>query len=95
MKVGRVSIAQIENLQAASRIYQMQKKVQTPGEDKIAVSENMQVFQSLLQKAKEIPVVREERVNTLMNQIEQGEFKAESKEIADKMLVERMLTLGF
>jgi negative regulator of flagellin synthesis FlgM len=43
------------------------------------------VYQALLQKVKEIPSVREERVRTLTEQIELGEFKVDTQKIAEKL----------
>ena len=86
MKVDGTSMSPIGSIQAANRIKQVEKKTVVSETDRIAVSDKAQVFQSLLQKAKEIPSVREERVQALTEQIEQGEFKVNGQKIADKLL---------
>ncbi len=86
MKVDGTSMSLIGSIQAANRIKQVEKKTAVSETDRIAVSDKAQVFQSLLQKAKEIPSVREERVQALTEQIEQGEFKVNGQKIADKLL---------
>ena len=86
MKVDGTSMSPIGSIQAANRIKQVEKKTAVSETDRIAVSDKAQVFQSLLQKAKEIPSVREERVQALTEQIEQGEFKVNGQKIADKLL---------
>ena len=85
MKIDGTSISPIGSVQAASRLKQVEKKAAVFGADNIAVSDRAQVFQALLQKAKEIPSVREERVQALAEQIERGEFKVDGQKIADKL----------
>ncbi|KGK90332.1 flagellar biosynthesis anti-sigma factor FlgM [Desulfosporosinus sp. HMP52] len=85
MKIDRTSMSPVSGIQAANRLKQVQNKTTASEADKIAVSDKAQVFQSLLQKAKETPSVREERVKALTEQIERGEFQVDSRIIADKL----------
>ena len=76
----------IGSVQASNRLNQTSKKTPISKADQVAVSDKAQVYQALLQKVKEIPSVREERVRTLSEQIERGEYKVDSQKIADKLL---------
>lgn len=85
MKIDGTSMSPIGSAQAANRVNQAQKKTAVSGTDKVAVSDKAQVYQALLQKVKEIPSVREERVRTLAEQIDRGEFKVDANKIAEKL----------
>lgn len=85
MKIDRAAISPVENVQATNRVNQTAKKFQISETDKVAVSDKVQVYQSILQKVKEIPAVREDRVRALTEQIERGEFKVDGQKIADKL----------
>ncbi|HZK84528.1 MAG TPA: flagellar biosynthesis anti-sigma factor FlgM [Desulfosporosinus sp.] len=85
MKIDGTSMSPIGSVQAANRVNQTQKKTAVSGTDKVAVSDKAQVYQALLQKVKEIPSVREERVRTLAEQIDRGEFKVDANKIAEKL----------
>jgi negative regulator of flagellin synthesis FlgM len=84
MKIDGPSMPPIGSVQATSRI-QTQKKTPVSEADQVAVSDKGQVYQVLLQKVKEIPSVREERVRALSEQIERGEFKVDGQKIAEKL----------
>ena len=86
MKIDRTSMSPIESVQATNRLNQVEKKTPVSEADKVAVSDKAQVYQALLQKVKEIPSVREERVRTLAEQIERGEFKVDGQKIAEKLI---------
>lgn len=86
MKIDGASLSAIGNVQAVNRINQAEKKKTESGTDKVAVSDKAQTFQALLQKAKEIPSVREDRVRGLSEQIERGEFKVNGQRIAENLL---------
>ncbi|SDG17349.1 flagellar biosynthesis anti-sigma factor FlgM [Desulfosporosinus hippei] len=86
MKIDRTSMSPVSGIQAANRLKQVQNKTTASEADKIAVSDKAQVFQSLLQKAKEIPSVREEKVSALSEQIDRGEFQADGQRIAEILL---------
>ena len=85
MKIDGISMSPIGSVQASNRLNQVEKKTQVSGADKVAVSDKAQMYQALLQKVKEIPAVREERVRTLTEQIEQGTFKVDGNKIAEKL----------
>ena len=85
MKVDGSSMSPIGSVQASNRLNQTQKKPSVSEADKVAVSDKAQVYQALLQKVKEVPSVREERVRTLTDQIERGEFKVDGQKIAEKL----------
>lgn len=87
MKIDGSSLSPVGSVQAVNRLGQVEKKksVSNSESDKVAVSDKAQVFQNLLQKAKELPAVREERVNTLTEQINRGEFQVNPEKIADKL----------
>ncbi len=85
MKIDRTSMSPVGSVQASDRLKQVEKKTAASGADKVAVSDKAQVYQALLQKTKEIPSVREERVRDLTEQIERGEFKVDAQKIAQKL----------
>lgn len=85
MKIDGTSMPPIGSVQAANRTNQVPKKTQISDADNVAVSDKAQVYQALLQKAKELPAVREERVQALTEQIERGEFKIDGQKIAEKL----------
>jgi len=85
MKIDGTNMSPLGSVQATNRINQTQKKTPVAEADKVAVSDKAQVYQALLQKVKEIPSVREERVRTLTEQIERGEFKVDAQKIAEKL----------
>ncbi len=85
MKIDGTSISPVGSVQATNRIKQTQKKTSVSDADKVAVSDKAQVYQALIQKVKEIPTVREDRVRTLTEQIERGEFQVDGQKIAEKL----------
>jgi len=85
MKIDGTSMSPVGSIQAANRVNQVKKKMLVAEADKVAVSEKAQVYQALLQKAKEIPSVREERVRMLTEQIDRGEFQVNGQKIAEKL----------
>ncbi|MCL1917100.1 MAG: flagellar biosynthesis anti-sigma factor FlgM [Peptococcaceae bacterium] len=56
--------------------------------DNVEVSGQAQLMQKVLQKTKEIPDIREERVQEIAAKIESGNFIIDSQLIARKMLGE-------
>jgi negative regulator of flagellin synthesis FlgM len=86
MKIDGTSISPVGGVQAAGRVKSLETKKSAAGLDNVAVSNKAQSFQSLLQKAKELPSVREERVQNLSDMIGRGEFIINSQRIADKLL---------
>lgn len=88
MKIDGTSMSSIGSVQATNRVASITKKNAIPGheQDGIKVSDKGQVYQSLLQKVKEIPEVREERIREITERINKGEFKIDTQAIADKLL---------
>lgn len=88
MKIDGSSLSPIGSVQAANRLGQVEKKksFSNTESDKAAVSDKAQVYQTLLQKAKELPSVREDRVQALTKQIERGKYKIDGQRIADRLL---------
>lgn len=89
MKIDGTSISPVGSIQATNRVVSIDKKAAElgkVGKDGVKVSDKAQIFQTLLQKAKEIPEVREDRVRELTERINKGEFKVDSQGIADKLL---------
>ncbi|KLU65887.1 anti-sigma28 factor FlgM [Desulfosporosinus acididurans] len=86
MKVDPTFMSLVSCTQAANRLKPAAKNRSTSETDNVAVSDKVQTFQTLLQKAKEVSDVREDRVQTLSKQIERGEFKVDAQKIAAKLL---------
>lgn len=86
MKIDGTSLSAIGSIQGTNRLKATEKKTVGLETDKIAVSDKAQLFQSLLQKAKEIPAVREEKVRALTEQIERGEYQVNGQKIAEKLV---------
>jgi negative regulator of flagellin synthesis FlgM len=87
MKIDRMSaIKSVSGIKPANRISGVEKGEQGAQTDKIAVSDSAQIFQNLLQKAKSLPDIREEKVNQVKSQIESGEFNLDSISIAESLL---------
>ena len=85
MKIDGPSISSVGGVQATNRLNQVQKNRMASETDQVAVSDKAQVYQALLQKAKEVPAVREERVKALTEQIDRGEFQVNGQKIAEKL----------
>ena len=87
MKIDRTSIPPIGSIQAASRVAKIKDKNNRGlGQDQIAVSNGAQVFQNLLQKAKELPDIREDKVKAVTDKIEQGKFNLDAASLAASLL---------
>jgi len=85
MKIDGTSMSPVGSVQASNRLNQVEKKNQVSEADKVAVSDKAQMYQVLLKKVKEIPSVREERVQTLIDQIQRGDYKVDGQKIAGKL----------
>lgn len=85
MKIDGTNISPVGSVQATNRLNQVYKKTSASTADQATVSDKAQTYQVLLQKVKEIPSVREDRVRSLTEQIERGEFKVDAQKIADKL----------
>lgn len=86
MKIDISNLSVISNIQGAKRVANAAKPTSGQNADGINVSDKGQLFQSLLQKAKEIPEIREERVQEVKNQIQNGQFNIDAQLIAIKLL---------
>ena len=88
MKIDGTSLSSVGAVQGANRVSQVQKKPPELGKDHLAVSDKAQVYQALLQKVKDLPEVREDRVADLQDRIAKGSFKVDPQVIARKLLAE-------
>lgn len=86
MKIDGTSMSPIGSVQASNRLKPLEKKKPAGQEDNVAVSNKAQTFQALLQKAKELPSIREDRVQALSDQISRGQFEINAQRIANKLL---------
>ena len=89
MKIDRTSINPVEKIQATNKVASVDKKFEESkgsNKDEVKVSDKAQIYNALVQKAKDIPEIREERVRELSEQIRKGEFKVDSQAIAEKLL---------
>ncbi|MGI6450263.1 MAG: flagellar biosynthesis anti-sigma factor FlgM [Desulfitobacteriia bacterium] len=86
MKIDGTSLSPVGSVQAAARASQVNKNMQGSQRDKVAVSENAQVFRKLVQKTKELPEIREAKVNEIRERIARGEFSLDAESIAESML---------
>lgn len=86
MKIDGTAMSPLGSVQATNRLSQIEKKTPVSEADKVAVSDKAQAYQALLQKVKEIPAVREDKVRTLSDQIESGTFQVDGQKIADKLV---------
>jgi len=86
MKIDGTSISPIRGVQAANRVSPSERGRKSLGKDQASVSAAGQFYQLLVQKTKELPDIREERVQELARQIEQGEFKIDPHRIARSLI---------
>ena len=86
MKIDGISTKPINSIQEINRIKPVDKNRAQAGEDAVVVSEKGFFFQTLLNKAKGLPNIRNERVNALTEQIEDGSFKIDAAKIARSIL---------
>ena len=89
MKVDGTSITPVGSIQATNRVVSLDKKVAEQGKDGVKVSDKAQIYQTLMQKVKEIPEVREDRVKEVADRINKGEFKVDADAIARGILQNR------
>ena len=89
MKVDGTSITPVGSIQAINRVVSLDKKVAEQGKDGVKVSDKAQIYQTLMQKVKEIPEVREDRVREVTDRIDKGEFKMDADAIAHGILQNR------
>lgn len=68
----------------------LDKKPSQDGSAKVNLSQRAQDIQRAKELAKAAPDVREDRVAALQKLIDEGKYKVDAKEIADKMVDEEM-----
>lgn len=86
MKIDGTSLPPVGGIQAKNRVVSIDKKAALQGTDGVKVSDKAQFYQVLMQKVKEVPEVREERVQEVSQQIKNGEFKIDAGAIARSLL---------
>lgn len=88
MKIDGTSLSSVGSIQATNRVVSNDKKAAALGheQDGVKVSDKAQLYQSLLQKVKEIPAVREDRIREVAERINKGEFKVDAQIIADRLM---------
>jgi len=89
MKIHGNKISPVGGVNAAGRVSKSDKNENGLVQDKISVSDNAQVFSKLLQKLKELPDIREDRVNAVSEQIANGKFSLDAESIASAFLSPR------
>jgi negative regulator of flagellin synthesis FlgM len=87
MKINNLNgIQPVPNTKNINNAVSIEKPKSTDRTDNMEVSANAQLVQKAIQKAKEIPDIREEKVKELAAKIDAGEFVIDSNTIAKKML---------
>ncbi|MDR2737136.1 MAG: flagellar biosynthesis anti-sigma factor FlgM [Gracilibacteraceae bacterium] len=87
MKInGYNNVNPMTNTKNTANAQAIEKQPQFAARDQMKVSGNAQLMQKLLQKAKEIPDIREEKVQEITARIENGQFEIDSNIIARKIL---------
>ncbi len=86
MKVDGTSIFPVGSVQAAGRTEQIKSKLINSGNDQVIVSEKVQGYQNLVQKAKEIPSVREEIVKEITSLLAEGLYEPDTRKLAEIIL---------
>lgn len=86
MKIDGTSLTPVGSIQAANRISSMDKKAAEKAADGVNVSDKAQFYQILLQKVKEVPDVRQDRVKEVTEKINNGQFKVDANAIARSLL---------
>lgn len=84
------------NIQRMMSVYNKQNiktkktssKTEVGKRDELKLSNAAQDFQTVLNAAKDVPEIRQEKVNEIKTQVESGEYKVDAKKIAAKMMAE-------
>lgn len=86
----------IKNIQSVAKIYGEQSKVSKSAKsqggsssqrpDEVILSTQAQELSQLLRTAKGLPEVREDKVKELSERIAKGEYKVDSRELADRII---------
>lgn len=88
MKVDGISFPSLTNISGVNKAYKTVQKALGQNQDSLAVSDKGQFYQLLMQKAKELPEIREDKVQSLSDRISRGEFQVNAHIIAGLMLTE-------
>lgn len=86
MKIDGTSLSPVGSIQTTNRVVSIDKKATEGKTDGVNVSDKAQFYQLLLQKVKEVPEIREERVQEVSQQIKNGELKVDANAIARTLL---------
>ncbi|SMC39789.1 flagellar biosynthesis anti-sigma factor FlgM [Sporomusa malonica] len=86
----------IKNIQNITKIYGEQSKVSKSSKgqggsssqrpDEVILSSQAQELSQILRTAKGLPEVREDKVKELSERIANGEYKVDSRELADRII---------
>ncbi|MDF2571195.1 MAG: flagellar biosynthesis anti-sigma factor FlgM [Sporomusa sp.] len=86
----------IKNIQNIAKIYGEQSKVSKSSKnqggsssqrpDEVILSSEAQELSQILRKVKDLPEVREDKVKDLSERIAKGEYKVDSRELADRII---------
>ncbi|NMA01083.1 MAG: flagellar biosynthesis anti-sigma factor FlgM [Clostridia bacterium] len=82
----------IHNIPGVMKAYNQKKvhsthKPESIGKkDEMSISNEAQVMSKIMQRVKETPDIREERVNELKQQIKQGTYSVSADNVAEKLL---------
>lgn len=90
-KLSGVFFMKINRMDNAFNVYKQNQNVKKTEkakgkEDKIDISPEAKEYQFAINKLKDIPEIRSEKVNAIKAQIKSGTYKVDSKKIAEKMI---------
>ena len=81
----------VNNIDNVMKVYKKEmstinQRAKTEKKDKIEISEKARDYQFAINKAKELPDIREEKVASIKAAIEAGTYEVSAEKIADKIL---------
>ncbi len=85
MKIDGTSISPVGSVQSVNRVSQITNN-RPSQQDQVAVSDSAHIYQNLVQKIKELPEIRADKVKSVTEQIERGEFSLDAESIARSIL---------
>ena len=77
---------QINDIYKPNANSKQQRLSRAEEKDSVTISEHGKDFQSVLKAIKDSPEVREDKVNRIKSQIENGTYNVSAEEIANKMV---------
>lgn len=89
MKIDGVNVSPITGVRDVNKVTRAANG-SPAGNDGITVSRDAQVFQVLLKKAAQISTFQQDRVQSLREQIANGQFQVDAQKVAQKMLDTRI-----